>query len=91
MVKNWHEAGIAATRLSISLGKKKNPCIFDVKNEIFFFKKLWSDATLNKQNTKQNTVILKKSAILYYSCFLEKPTVVRASKEVLDLTIRKGK
>lgn len=35
MVKNWHEAGIAATRLSISLGKKKT-CIFDVKNEIFF-------------------------------------------------------
>lgn len=29
----------------------------------------------------------KKSASPYYSCFLEMPTVVQASKEVLDLTI----
>lgn len=62
-----------------------------------FKKKLWGEAGVNKQ-TKQNTVILKKekkerkkSSIPYYSCFLEMPTVVQASKEVLDLTIRKGK
>lgn len=57
-----------------------------------FLKKLWGEAGLNKQK-KQDTVILKKkkSTSPYYSCFLEMPTVVQASKEVLDLTIRKGK